>query len=741
MDTTTGKDFKDLYEYFQSIDAKVFKKWLEEEDGSEGGYRQEAALRLFAAFQIIPRLREYCCVIGKYDKGPMVLEKPTQLKELFENSGMVSLLRGDRGVSDCTLVHKTDSNKILAISSKKVKNQSASGLDLSAIKDIAREKYQGYTVRTAISVPDKKNLLKKAERCNEELWEKNIQDSILVDNSDLMDGFMHFKENFNNKNWEDAVNKKPEEVLKLLMHQSLHKKKALVLIDNNPTVELLIAALSRSGKSYTGAGIIDGHRNLKDRRCDYLIITTAKNETMKQWYEVFNYANFTDCKIHDLNANTIDAIEQHLEEEDKHNIIIVSADYLKNTTGKKQKGNKIKKIKWLKKLSVDIIFLDEAHKGGCTPLAREIMKYYGSFSAKVFITATFGKPKVIYNIKNENILSFNQEDVMLCKDLTKKANRARLVVKHGPEIEEEINGYDITNLQEEYRKYPEHHCLTVKLKNQQDIKEECGEDGGWSPQGCQLTRQSYDWQNNTVNIQNEFQDEDKVKDLWQRIGIIPEKQRIPLYRDNYMKRMEKIARESKEKSRWLTERENPMVIMAFLPAMHINETSEATKKLIEKYTDDWEIVCTNTKVQGIKNAKQRINNAEKKAKDEKKKGVIVLTGTQCHLGVTIDECDIVILLNNNEYGDMIKQMIYRCMSKGKGKTIGFVIDMNWQRSIANIVELAHECKPNLTTEEGIKYILSQKLITLNADEWLLNSSNPVDACEQLAKAISKYIYI
>ena len=173
-----------------------------------------------------------------------------------------------------------------------------------------------------------------------------------------------FKENFNNKNWEDAVNKKSEEVLKLLMHQSLHKKKALSRIENSDTVELLIAAISRSGKSYTTAGIIDGYKNLNDRRCDYLIITTAKNETMKQWYEVFDYANFDGYKIHDLNANTIDAIEQYVNEEDNDNIIIVSADYLKNTTGKKHRDNKIKKINWLKKLRVNIIFLDEAHKGG-----------------------------------------------------------------------------------------------------------------------------------------------------------------------------------------------------------------------------------------------------------------------------------------------------------------------------------------------------------------------------------------
>ena len=193
MDTTTGKDFKDLYEYFQSIDAKVFKKWLEEEDGPEGGYRQEATLRLFAAFQTIPRLREYCCVTGNYDKGPMVLQEPKQRKELFEKNGKISLLRGGGGsVSDCTLFHKTDQKKILIVSSKKLKHESVGGFDLAKMKDIAREKYQDYTVRTAISIPDKKKLLKTTSQSHEPLWIKNIQDSILVDNSDLMDGFMHF---------------------------------------------------------------------------------------------------------------------------------------------------------------------------------------------------------------------------------------------------------------------------------------------------------------------------------------------------------------------------------------------------------------------------------------------------------------------------------------------------------------------------------------------------------------------
>ena len=44
---------------------------------------------------------------------------------------------------------------------------------------------------------------------------------------------------------------------------------------------------------------------------------------------------------------------------------------------------------------------------------------------------------------------------------------------------------------------------------------------------------------------------------------------------------------------------------------------------------------------------------------------MVLSGKQCSLGVSIDNCDIILLLNNSMGFDMIYQMMFRCMTEGK----------------------------------------------------------------------------
>ena len=90
-----------------------------------------------------------------------------------------------------------------------------------------------------------------------------------------------------------------------------------------------------------------------------------------------------------------------------------------------------------------------------------------------------------------------------------------------------------------------------------------------------------------------------------------------------------------------------MIIMAFLPQNNIDKISKATIKLLEKYNviPDYEIISINSKT--TNNPKIYIEETRVKAKNSNKKGILVLSGRQCSLGVSIKNCDIVLLLNNN----------------------------------------------------------------------------------------------
>ena len=106
-----------------------------------------------------------------------------------------------------------------------------------------------------------------------------------------------------------------------------------------------------------------------------------------------------------------------------------------------------------------------------------------------------------------------------------------------------------------------------------------------------------------------------------------------------------------------------------------------------------------------------IEDTRVKAKNNNKKGVLVLSGKQCSLGISIHNCDIVLLLNNNNGFDMIYQMMFRCMTEGDNKKCGFIIDMNIHRVIeTSIIDYASLIKPDCHPKKATQYILQERLI-------------------------------
>ena len=106
------------------------------------------------------------------------------------------------------------------------------------------------------------------------------------------------------------------------------------------------------------------------------------------------------------------------------------------------------------------------------------------------------------------------------------------------------------------------------------------------------------------------------------------------------------------------------------------------------------------------------------------------------MAATIDECDIVLLLNDITSYDMIKQMMYRSMSPQPRKKFGFVVDLSLERVLDTVVsEFAsnlYNC--SMSRKEALKYILLSKIVNINADTWIYNSG---DHHEQITKIAEK----
>jgi hypothetical protein len=405
----------------------------------------------------------------------------------------------------------------------------------------------------------------------------------------------------------------------------------------------------------------------------------------------------------------------------------------------------------LKKINFDIRFIDESHNGGSTDLAQKILEHYGKNSFTVQITATYLKPVNDYNINKEYCILWDLEDIRLCKNIDNIINYNKLIYKHGNDLKTVLDNHTNEYIKNEYSKYPELQILTHELKD--DIKEEIiketkNNDYGWSSESCFLLKQGL--KDNKKIFMNEFQNENENLKIWYSIFGKMNKFNIPNeeYPDEnvFIKRIEKICKNPLINSRSIDEmnlKNEPMIIMAFIPQNNVNLISEATIKLLTKYKviPDYVIISINSKT--TNDPKKLIEDARINAKNNNKKGVLVLSGKQCSLGVSINNCDIVILLNNTISFDMLFQMMFRCMTEGENKKCGFVIDLNIHRVVETFINYSSLIKPNKHPKKAIKYILHEKIINLNSDHWLNTTSNGVhkinDICEKMYNLYSSNI--
>ena len=314
------------------------------------------------------------------------------------------------------------------------------------------------------------------------------------------------------------------------------------------------------------------------------------------------------------------------EPKSKRNIIICSKQFLQYKTNRLDKdGNEIiqmRSIGWLSKMKINIRFLDEAHQGGSTELSKKILKKYGKNSSTVYMTATYFKPTISFEIPRENIFTWDLEDIVLCKDYIE--NYDRLVEKHSEGLIQIFNKYSDKTIMNEYKRYPDLHILTDEFKIEfvnKVIRETRNNNYGYSTSSSLLLCQDEEG-----NIMEEFQNNEKALNIFYKIfgkisdlGIPDSK-----YSNFFMKKIEDKCKE--KGSRFSSNMNEPIVIMCFLPQNNINELSNTVKKLLKKnnIVSEYDIVIANSKV--TNNPKNLISDSVIKAKHQNKKGVLVLSG-------------------------------------------------------------------------------------------------------------------
>lgn len=737
--------FKDIYEFLQSHDEMNITSWLEEP--WVGKDKQETLLRLFSGIGLMDKLMLYDICKGNYNKK--TIKKYTTLKDVFydEKNKLINIKdKGDS--SDLTGIHKMNEKHLLVTTSKNINKTQVGSLHIDKIlTNFQQYGVDGYTMTLCVCVKnstDFRNMMSNMEESNQQLkllLEK--EDTIIIDWNDLDQAYHRFKMYFGHIPLNNIM-KSNKTTLYLKMHQELGMLKTLEIKDNNKK-KVLWGHIQRSGKSYIIAGCIINDSKYKSE-CNYLVITTAPNETMEQQVKVF------DCiQLENFNVVVLTGKNKKPNITNK-NIIICSKQFLQAKIDVKENKNndeKTKCILWLKRMVFDMRFIDESHNGGTTELAKKTLDSYGKSSFTVQITATYSKPINDYNIPKDSWILWDLEDIKLCKHIKSESSVDRLVSKHGISIKTVLKKYSPDNIIAEYSKYPELWLLTDEIKSDvvsHIIQKTHNLNYGWSPDACFLLKQAtilQDDGNNMILIKDEFQNERENLKLWYRIFGKKDAFGIP-HKDFpdevvFMKRIEKICKNPTIDSRFIGEgdfQNEPMIIMAFLPQHNIDKISKATTKLLQKnkVIPDYEIVSINCST--TNNPLNTIQDYRNKARNSGKKGVLVLSGKQCSLGVSIENCDIVLLLNNNMSYDMIYQMMFRCMTEGKGKKCGFVVDLNIHRVVdTSVINYASLIKPDVHPIIATKFILQERLINLNSDHWMPSFGNDVSKITALCKNV------
>jgi hypothetical protein len=114
------------------------------------------------------------------------------------------------------------------------------------------------------------------------------------------------------------------------------------------------------------------------------------------------------------------------------------------------------------------------------------------------------------------------------------------------------------------------------------------------------------------------------------------------------------------------------------------------------------------------NVKEQIKKAEIQASNTGKLGVILLAGNMLNLGVTLINCDLVLLFHNSLSADKVLQQMYRCMTERKGKKIGFVVDLNISRVLNTCINY-NISNNNLNINDKLNYLIETHLINIDVD--------------------------
>lgn len=367
----------------------------------------------------------------KYDHivhytGDIYTESLCIVSDLTSYLNQMLILGGSRGKSDITM--KINGRSWIFISCKFYNDDSKQSVEsydvaeLNSVITTKRNKHLFTSYQIHLCVNDKNKVRSKMQKASRSKSDITVHFTRYTDNiheiSDLLPVYQKFREALN-QTPNDLLNQRfnyLKNPLVLLFHQKLLVSKTLSLIKNDPCIPILWGWKPRSGKTYGTAGLILELTKL--RRTKFLIITPAPTETIHQFLEVFLLCqDFYQHKIYTAENLAM------LNPSDL-NIIILSEQFLQGKMNHPAIQN------------CDLMVFDENHYGGTTELSEQIINHCcKQDTIRLFLTATYCKPKIKWNIPDTHCIYWELEDEMFCKNRDYHSLKLKHEIQTGSESE------------------------------------------------------------------------------------------------------------------------------------------------------------------------------------------------------------------------------------------------------------------------------------------------------------------
>ena len=688
---------------------------------SRQGFLFETICEILVILKCIPGIDYSNILSGKVDVFAS-LKQVTNIKTILTNK-----IHQGNNVSDITIDCEST---IIGFSCKYNKQEkiSVKSTDISSLDATLKSNTGNYKV--GLFVKDKQAISKSIKPdIHNNVFEKVRADNLLFDTCDIIKALDVFRERYKDNvlSIGDFIDQKinaellasPRKQLVEKLHQRMTRLKFENSISKNIKKKWIFAHKPRSGKSIT---ILLICKNLLEKAVGYnkILVMTSVPATINSFTkDLEDYIDFKD--INYLKTDELDnlsAIDPAFR-----GIVFCSVQFLKSDL----KGTK---KEFLKNMEFDAIVTDESHQGSSTVKTQkgilevdvgrdqDIEDLCKNIKLNIFASGTATKTKNYYRISDAFTYEWEIEDEGHMKELLKPGLSVTdrdaiiqyMVTRHGPTF---LQCLQDNTLDQDYSKHPAQ--VLMKYSIPQDLMDEInaynskhGTNFGFSFSSLFALKQSINSKGEACYAE-EFDickyGQDGIDILKSLLELVISKSHMKT--DTIMKQIE--ATQSSFGSRQSTVL-HPLMFIMYLPTHTRNNTIALLQKTLKAFLEEHKLWCDynveySNSLEDSSEVKEDYNESidtkMKKTRELKKRGCILLLGDKGSVGITYNECDVTISLDDGHNLDNYKQRVSRSLTPSlpgaPKKTLGIAVDLNIQRTYLYLNDMIHRHRRNTKT--------------------------------------------